>query len=193
MAKRKRQDEQGGVVDIGARRKEEVEREARLFAEACAKDEPSAEARAYIDAMLDREPDTWRQHGDLNAEAFDRAFRGFWLGYYTKASVRKGAELLRQEMGIEEATPAERILIEHAVMCHVRLGMIEHLYSRNTSGRMDVTEHYEKRLTLAQRRFTRAVETLARVRALLARAEVARDAAERSKVGRGLTLARKAG
>lgn len=181
------------VVNLDEQKMAARLREAELFAEACAKDEPSAEARAYIDRLIERGPDEWRKGGDLQAGAFDLAFKGFWLGYYTKAHVRKGAELLRQEMGYDEATPAERVLIEHAVLCHVRLGMIEHLYSRHTSGSTDLTEHYEKRLTLAQRRFTRAVETLARVRALLARAEAARDAAERAKAGRQLALARKAG
>jgi hypothetical protein len=138
--------------------------------------------------MLERAPDEWRKGGDLQAEAFDRAFQGFRLGYYTKASVRKGAELLRQEMGYEEATPTERMMIEHAVLCHVRLGMMEHLYSRHVSGRMDVAEHYEKRLTLAQRRFTRAVETLARVRALLARAEAAKEAAGKARLGKSLAV-----
>jgi len=168
------------VVNLDEQKKAARLREAELFAEACAKDEPSAEARAYIDAMLERDADDWRRHGDLQAEAFDLAFKGFWLGYYTKASVRAGAEQFRRELGYEEASPAERALIAHAVLCQVRLGMIEHLYSRHTSGRMDVVEHYEKRLTLAQRRFTRALETLTRVRALLARAEVAREQASRA-------------
>jgi hypothetical protein len=182
------------VVSLEEQKQAARLREAEMFAEACAKDNPSAETRAYIDAMLEREPDEWRRNGDLNAEAFEQAFKGFWLGYLTKASARKGAELLKQGMGYAEASPTERALIEHAVLCQVRLGIIEHLYSRRTAeGRMDVTEHYEKRLTLAQRRFTRAVETLARVRALLARAESAREAAERAKAGRGLALARKAG
>lgn len=180
MAKRKRQDEQSAVVDMEVRRKEDIERKARLFAEACAKDDPSPDARAMIDAELDADPEAWRRRGDLGAEAFDLAFKKFWLGYYTKSAVRKGAELLKQQMGYEEASATERVLIDHAVLCHVRLGMIEHLYSRNTSGRLDITEHYEKRLTLAQRRFTRAVETLARVRALLARAEVAREQARKA-------------
>lgn len=176
------------VVNLEEQKQAARLREAELFAEACAKDNPSAEARAYMDGLLEREPDEWRKGGDLQAEAFDRAFQGFWLGYYTKASVRKGAELLKREMGYEEASPTERVLIEHAVLCHVRLGMMEHLYSRHVSGRMDVTEHYEKRLTLAQRRFMRAVETLARVRALLARAEQAKAAASRARTAGSLAV-----
>ncbi len=179
MAKR-RQIERGAVVDIKDRRQQETEAKAKLFAEACARDEPSAEARAYVDDMLASDAEGWREHGDLTRAAFDLAFKNFWLGYYTKASVRQAAELLKRELGFEEASPAERVLIDHAVLCHVRLGMVEHLYSRNTSNRMDIAEHWERRLTMAQRRFTRAVTTLARVRALLARAEVAREQARRA-------------
>jgi hypothetical protein len=178
------------VVSLADREKEKWEREAALICETMAKDDPSPEARAYYDAQLDADPEEWRRHGDLAAEAMDLAFKKFWLGYVTKESVRRGAELLKQELGHAEASPAERVLIEHAVLCHVRLGMVEHLYSRNTSGSYSVSlaEHYEKRLTLAQKRFTRAVVTLARVRGLLARAEAARDAAARARSARGLAV-----
>ena len=161
-----------------------------LFTEAVAKDDPSPEARAYFDAQLQREPEAWRRHGDLAAEALDLALKDFCLGYVTKASVKLGAELLKRRLGYEDASPAEQVLIEHAVLCHVRLGMVEHMYSRVTSGghNAETVEHYEKRLTMAQKRFTRAVETLAKVRGLLARAEAARDAAARARSARGLAV-----
>ena len=102
---------------------------------------------------------------------------------------RSGAtEALKTELGHAEASPVERMMIEHAVMCHVRLGMMENLYTRRASGRMDVIEHWERRLTLAQRRFTRAVTALARVRGLLARAESAKEAASRARLGKSLAV-----
>jgi hypothetical protein len=178
------------VVSLAGREQENKEREARLYCEAMAKDDPSPEARAYFDTQLDEGPEEWRRHGDLAADALDLALKGFWLGYATKAAVKRGAETLRRELGHEDASPAERVLIEHAVLCHVRLGMAEHLYSRATSGNSNVNtvEHYERRLTLAQKRFTRAVTTLARVRGLLARAEAAREAASKARSGRALAV-----
>jgi hypothetical protein len=167
-------------------------RDAKFMAEVLAKSNPSPEAKAYADARFDADP-TWAKYGDLTGEAMNYALDKFWLGYVTKEGVRRAAERLKQELGFEDASPVERMMIEHAVVCHVRLGMMEHLYSRHGSDRMDVIEHWEKRLTLAQRRFTRAVTTLARVRGLLARAESAKEAAERSQAGRQLALARKAG
>ena len=179
------------VVDLKAGKESAELQKATLYAEACARDEPSAEARAYADSILDRSPDEWRKHGELMREAMERGFKGFWLGYVTKASALRGAELLKQDLGFEDASPAERVLIDHAVLCHVRLGMMEHLYSRQSSQasyRMDVAEHYERRLTLAQRRFTRAVTALARVRSLLARAEIARAAASRASLRGSLSV-----
>jgi hypothetical protein len=181
-----RQKQAEKVIQIGAKRKEEVEHSARMFAEAMFKDEPSAEAKAHVDAELDADPDAWRKHGDLARDAMELGFKKFWLGYVTKAGVLRGAEMLKQDFGFNEASPVERLLIEHTVLCHVRLGMVEHQYSRNTTGRMDIAEHWERRLTLAQKRFTRAVTALARVRGLLARAEAAREARARS--GRALGI-----
>ncbi|HZH91586.1 MAG TPA: hypothetical protein VEX70_13330 [Pyrinomonadaceae bacterium] len=176
------------VTSIKDKASEDDLKLARLIAEGCAKSEPSPECRAYVDGDLTNHPDKWREYGELAREAMDLALKDFWLGYYTKASVIIGAEKLKQELGIDEAPTSIRILIEHAVLCHVRLGMVEHLYSRMDSKRMDVVEHWERRLTLAQRRFTRAVTTLARTRALLARAEVAQAHAERATGRAGMQL-----
>lgn len=159
------------------------ERELDFAAEVLTKDDPSPEARAYFDERVRTDP-SWRKFGDLTAEALDLGLKKFWLGYATKRGVVVAAEDLKAELGHAEASPVERLMIEHAVMCHVRLGMVEHLYSRQDSTRIEAIEHWERRLTAAQRRFTRAVTTLARVRALLARAEAAQEAAARSRSGR---------
>jgi hypothetical protein len=175
------------VVSLEDQKQATLEREARMFAEACAKDDPSPEARAYIDKKFETDP-SYQKYGDLVGDALETGLKKFWLGYLTKKGVMMAAEALKAELGHADASPAERILIEHAVLCHARLGMIEHLYSRRTSERMDVTEHYEKRLTLAQRRFTRAVETLAKVQALLARAEQAQAGASRARTANSLAV-----
>lgn len=160
------------VVAIEDKKRADLARAARLMAEASASDTPSAEAKAWADERFDTDP-RWREYGDLHAGAMKLAFEKFWLGYLTKEGVRRSAEAMKESLGYAEASPVERILIEHAVLCHVRLGMVEHLYSRGTRGSYDMKqcEHFERRLTLAQKRFTRAVTALARVRALLARAE----------------------
>jgi hypothetical protein len=75
---------------------------------------------------------------------------------------------IREKLGYEGASEMEQLLISHASLCWLRLGLAEFYYSKalgsNTTFR--ALEHYEKALSGAQRRFTRACETLARVRRL---------------------------
>lgn len=180
------------VESIKERREAELEHAAQMIAEACVKSNPSPECRKYVDDDLASSPDEWRRHGDLTREAMEKALEDGFLGYYTKASVIIGAEQLKQELGFDDAPASIRILIDHAVLCHVRLAIVEAFYSRSAVGRMDVIEHWEKRLTLAQLRFTRAVTSLARVRALLARAETAQADAERAKAHAGMKFVKQA-
>lgn len=180
------------VVSIEDRNEAAQEQAAKLIAEAFAKSNPSQECRDYVDADLASTPDEWRRFGDLEREAMDEALKEGFFGYYTKASVIIGAEQLKQELGFVDATASIRILISHAVLCHVRLAIVEWFYSRSSGSRMDVIEHWERRLTLAQRRFTRAVTTLARTRALLARAETAQAQAERATGRAGMRLVKEA-
>jgi hypothetical protein len=166
----------------------EKEEYANLFAAAAASATPAPEVQAFFNARLDAYPEVTREYGDLMAQAFRLAFEGFWLGYITKETVRREAERIRQELGHATASPVERLLIDHAVMCHVRLGMVEHIYSRLLRNSYSVRdgEHMERRLTLAQKRFDRAVTTLCRTRALLARADLARTLADRAQGHNGL-------
>jgi hypothetical protein len=83
------------------------------------------------------------------------------------------SERLRQtrlDLGYNDAPEAEQLLISHVALCWLRLNLVEHGYTSNTSGEHTLTAgiYWEKRLTAAQRRYTRAVETLAKVRALTA-------------------------
>ena len=151
--------------------KPDLEKLAGLFAECCAKDNPSEEAKEWFQRELGSDPEEWRKHGDLAAEALELGLEGFWLGYMTNESVKRGAELLKEELGYADASPIEKLLIEQAVLCHVRLGMVEHLYSRQLKGSYSlvVGAHWEMRLTLCQRRYMKALTTLQKVRVMLAR------------------------
>jgi hypothetical protein len=106
-----------------------TEQEQKFYAEVLMKDDPSKEAQAWFQKELNSSSEAWRKLGDLTKEAADQALKDFWMGYATNAAVQHGAELLKAELGYENAPPLIRLLIEQAVLCHIRLGMIEHLYS----------------------------------------------------------------
>ncbi len=83
---------------------------------------------------------------------------------------RLRANNLRQELGYKDAPEIERLLISHAVLCWLRLNLLEIFNGQilNQSVTLEKAMFWEKRMMLAQRRFTRAVETLMKVRMLTA-------------------------
>lgn len=77
-------------------------------------------------------------------------------------------QVLKKELGSEGAPLLEQLLIQQAALCWLKLNLIELSYSSLMKQFITLTPgmYWEKRLTAAQRRFTRACETLARVRRL---------------------------
>jgi hypothetical protein len=75
---------------------------------------------------------------------------------------------LKKDLGSDGAPMLEQLLIQHAALCWLRLTLAELAYSSAMKQTITLTLglYMEKRLTMAQRRFTRACETLARVRKL---------------------------
>ncbi len=75
---------------------------------------------------------------------------------------------LRDDLGYKDATALERPLIEHVALCWLRLQKAELSYSRILAGEPSFAQvaYWERRLTMAQTRYLRASESLARVRRL---------------------------
>jgi len=89
------------------------------------------------------------------------------------------ADIARRLRG-ENPSEAERLLARHAALCWIRLAEAEIQHAARTSGAHTLTggAYWDKRLTTAQRRFTRACETLERVRMMRRRAGQIGGAAE---------------
>ena len=75
---------------------------------------------------------------------------------------------LRNELGYAGAPILEQLLIQDAALSWLKLSIVELQYSHTMKQSITLTLgiFWEKRLSAAQRRFTRACETLARVRKL---------------------------
>jgi len=73
----------------------------------------------------------------------------------------KERELTRPQDG-----PLERTLVKHVALCWLRLQCVEQRYSLTLGGSLGIpqADYWERRLSATQRRFLRAVETLARIR-----------------------------
>lgn len=77
-------------------------------------------------------------------------------------------QVLKKDLGYDGAPMLEQLLIQQAALCWLKLNIVELSYSgaMKQSHTLTLGMYWEKRLTAAQRRFTRACETLARVRKL---------------------------
>lgn len=123
---------------------------------------------------IDTTPNGWELAGDLYGNAVTSTLEtmsgGKSSGWLLEVSVKKRLEDLKTGMGYDTGSPIERILIEQIALCWLRVYWLENVFSQNIRTMSLTMEwHYEKRLTLSQRRFNRAVETLARVRWLARR------------------------
>lgn len=77
-------------------------------------------------------------------------------------------QTLKKELGYEGAPLLEQLLIQQAALCWLKLNLVELSYSHTMKQSITLTLgiYWEKRLSAAQKRFTRACETLTRVRRL---------------------------
>jgi hypothetical protein len=77
-------------------------------------------------------------------------------------------QVLKKELGSEGAPILEQLLIQQAALCWLKLNLVELSYSNTMKQSITLTlgMYWERRLTAAQKRFTRACETLSRVRRL---------------------------
>jgi len=94
---------------------------------------------------------------------------------------------MREELGYEEAAPMVRMLIEQVVLCWVNLNITELVHNDRLGGNHVAEDgiYWDRRLGNAQRRFTRACESLARVRKLALAAELYGAKLEAAKVASG--------
>lgn len=124
---------------------------------------------AAFRSLLDRQPgivDTLLNLTDQTFEAILKPLAGDSPG--ALEILQRVRRAKQAELGFQAAPPLEKLLIEAVVLAWVAYTNTErHAASVwNGSHTLSVGEYWDKRVSAAQRRYLRAVETLARVRRL---------------------------
>jgi hypothetical protein len=107
---------------------------------------------------------------DLANRALDALIDGMPADKAGKAIAGGRADALRNELSGPSPSVLERLLIDQVVLSYLHLNMIEYQHGPLMGGSdasMEIIEFWERRLDGAQRRYLRAIESLARVRRLL--------------------------
>jgi len=129
-------------------------------------------SKADISALrkaLNETPELWRMAGDIAKGVTQKTVEKINATETLKASLLVGLDVMKKDLGYQHAPELERLLIEHVVMCWLRLNLEEHMYTgaiMNESVTFKKGDFYERRLSAMQHRYLRACEALARVRKL---------------------------
>lgn len=128
-------------------------------------DPDPADVRALRRVLRER-PDLWRESGGMVDQAIVLLLDNTPAAVLAREFIRGEVEAIRYNLGYDHAPEIERVLIGQVTICWLRLNLLEQEYTwfRNETLTIDQAAFLERRLSAAQRRFLRAVETLARVR-----------------------------
>ncbi len=83
-------------------------------------------------------------------------------------AIERTCEKKKADLGYADASPMERMLIDAVVLAWLRYTQVERAAANTWGDSHSLTSgaYWDKRLSAAQRRYLRAIETLARVRRL---------------------------
>lgn len=89
-------------------------------------------------------------------------------GHGSRECWKQRLQSIRADLGHDTSTPLERLLIQQVTLCWLNLNLLEyrHVNIMKQSTTLTLGAYWDKRLSMSQRRFTRACESLARVRRL---------------------------
>lgn len=150
---------------------------------------PKPEDVARMREMLDKHP-TFISIGEHSDNSFYQYIETVTDSALTKELLKRQITEKRESFGYDSATIIEKMLIDQVILCYFRLNNIEQHHITKTYERHSLEHglYWDKRLNSAQRRFTKACESLAKVRKLVAEADL-REQQARNKRGQSTLIA----
>lgn len=102
------------------------------------------------------------------SQALDTITRDGGSGQGMRECWKSRLESMRADLGYADSPPLERLLIQQVTLCWLNLNLMEYRHTNimKQSISIAVAAYWDKRLSMAQQRFARASESLARVRRL---------------------------
>ena len=132
---------------------------------------PSTEDLAALDHHFDRNPELYQDLFGLAAVVRRVLLEKVTANAVGQSAIRREIADLQAVLGRDQATALDQLLIDHLIVCWLRYHWTEgvanqHMAATVATGTPQADQHayWDKRLSAAQRRYLRAIETLARVR-----------------------------
>jgi hypothetical protein len=143
-----------------------IPQEVEEVLERCNTEDPAPKDVKALRHYLRTTPGLWRRYGDMIGITMEAVWRALPKHPTVVESFKQARLELRKELGVEQASTFERLLIEHVIVCWFQMQFTSALYSTyyTESTTIDLKQYYCRMLSAAQRRYLRACETLARIR-----------------------------
>lgn len=127
-----------------------------------------------LELLLEERPGLWRLVGDLARNVSEVLIQNMKPSEALAAGVRRGLKELKKDLEYPEAPMLEKLLIEQVLVCWVEFHHTQWRHSQiaQSQSATPIAAYWEKRLSASQRRYLRAIETLARVRKLTSRGPI---------------------
>ncbi len=118
--------------------------------------------------LLDALPGLWQAFGDFVQVSLRQLLADSTTTEAVRESVRHGVSIQRRDLGYDKASALEKLLIDQVLISWVVLFKTQSYYAVITRSSTDIPQldYWEHRLSSAQARHMRALETLACVRRL---------------------------
>jgi hypothetical protein len=130
---------------------------------------PTREDRRAFREFIQENPQLWIYAGNVVEQAAYSLVDSIGgKGTMLTAALKKGFTQMPRDLALPTDGPLEQLLVQQVVLCWMRYGQVEYTYTTKMSSATTFQQlrYWEQRLNAAQRRYLRAVETLARVRKL---------------------------
>ncbi len=124
------------------------------------------DVKALTHALADSE-NLWRASGDMATVATSRLIQNAaGKNKFMSLSMARGCEVIKERLGYDESPMLEQLLIDAVVLAWLRLGLVEYWHTKylEDAHTHATGDYWDRRLSAAQRRFLRAIQSLARVR-----------------------------
>ena len=130
------------------------------------KKNPAREDIAALQKALKEYPDLWRKLGDLARLIGDLIIDHTGGSIGIKSSIKHGVEAIRKDLGYDEASGLEKLLIEQIGLAWLNYHTTHWNHQSTLKGGTSFKNaaYWERRLNGAHRRYLRAIETLVRIR-----------------------------
>jgi len=167
-----------------AKKKAKQETEEEAFNRRVNSNEATTEDKKKLRKYYDENPDYVREIGDLSNQVIEELLSLYMsTSFATRESYRRKIKMMREDLGYSHSSSVEQVLIEQICVTWLKLNIIEwaSVNKLRESHSIETGLYWGKMLEMAQRRHLKATESLAKVRMLLASADLRQQQADEKR------------